>query len=136
MKRIIAHHVTDTDPRQSGKAKLEKIPCLTLGGVEAAPTTMQDVYNPQFKNVWLNMINKKKGGLKRDNTRRGVDTPPVGEKAVDRKWIFQWKTDEHGYVIKAKTRLVLGGNRQKIDDIPTFSRTPLDTANRLAAAGA
>ena len=59
--------------------------------------------------------------------------PPVGEKSIDSKWAFQWKTDEHGYVIKAKARLVFRGDKQEIDNIQTFSPTPPNTTNRVAA---
>ena len=56
----------------------------------------------RFKNVWSDAMSKEVEGLERNNTWTVVDAPPVGKKAIDSKWVFQWKTDEHGYVIKAK----------------------------------
>ncbi|CAM9800095.1 unnamed protein product [Sphacelaria rigidula] len=49
-------------------------------------------------------------------------------------WSFQWKTNEHSYVMKAKARLVFRGDRDEIGDISTFSPTPSSTTNRVAAA--
>ncbi|CAN0092829.1 unnamed protein product [Sphacelaria rigidula] len=63
-----------------------------------------------------------------------MNSPPVGEKAIDSKWVFRWKTDEHGYVIKANARLFFRGDRQEIGNISTFSLTPSSTTNRVAAA--
>ena len=79
-------------------------------------------------------MSKEVEGLERNNTWTVVDARPVGEKATDSKWAFQWKTDEHGYVIKAKARLVFRGDKQEIDNIQTFSPTPPNTTNRVAAA--
>ncbi|CAM9775868.1 unnamed protein product [Sphacelaria rigidula] len=45
-------------------------------------------------------MEKEVDGLERNNTRTVIDSPPFGEKGVDSKWVFQWKTDEHGYVMK------------------------------------
>ncbi|CAM9112214.1 unnamed protein product, partial [Sphacelaria rigidula] len=53
-------------------------------------------------------------GLERKNTWVVVDSPPAGDKVIDSKRVFQWKTDEHGYVIKAKARLFFRGDRQEM----------------------
>ncbi|CAM9884847.1 unnamed protein product [Sphacelaria rigidula] len=80
-------------------------------------------------------MKKEVEGLERNNTWTVIDSPPFGEKAVDSKWVFQWKTDQHGYVMKkAKARLVFRGDRQEIGYIPTFSATPSTSTNRVAAA--
>lgn len=49
-------------------------------------------------------------GLEHDNTWTVV---------VDSKWVFEWKSDEHGYMIKAKARLMSRGYSQEIGDIST-----------------
>ena len=32
---------------------------------------------------------------------------------IDAKWVYTWKVDEHGWVIKAKSRLVARGFKQR-----------------------
>ncbi|CAN0066305.1 unnamed protein product [Sphacelaria rigidula] len=78
-------------------------------------------------------MKKEVEGLEGNNTWTVLDSP-FGEKAVDSKWVFQWKTDEHGCVMKANARLGFRGDRQEIGDILTFSPTPPTATNRVAAA--
>ena len=93
-----------------------------------------DVNKSHLKNIWLDAMSKEVEGLERNNISTVVDAPQVGEKAVDSKWVFQWKTSEHGYVMKAKARLAFRGHKQEIDNIQTFSPTPPNTTNRVTAA--
>ncbi|CAM9815992.1 unnamed protein product [Sphacelaria rigidula] len=102
--------------------------------MESAPKSVKDVNSSKCKSAWLDAMEKEVGGLERNNTWTVIDSPPFGEKPVDSKWVFQWKTDEHGYVMKAKPRLVSRGDRQQLGDIPTFSPTPPTTTIREAAA--
>ena len=90
-ERILAHLADTDDPRQSEKSELETIPYLTRAETEEVPKPVQGVYKSQFKSVWLDTISKEVEGLKRNNTWTVVDAPPVGEKAIDSKWVFQWK---------------------------------------------
>lgn len=46
-------------------------------------------------------------GLERNSSWAVVDSQPKGEEAVNSKWAFQWETDEHGYLMKVKTHVVL-----------------------------
>ena len=133
-ERILAQLAGTEDPRKSGESELESIPYVTLDEIESAPKSVKDVPKSKYRRVWLDAMNKEVEGLERNNTWTAVDAPPSGEKAVDSKWVFQWKIDEHGYVLKAKARLVFRGDRQEIGDIPTFAPTPPTTTNRVAAA--
>ena len=42
------------------------------------------------------------------------------------KWVFAWKSNEHGYVVRAKVRLVARGFKQRegIDFFETFASKP------------
>ncbi|CAM9343391.1 unnamed protein product [Sphacelaria rigidula] len=104
--------------------------------MEVAPKTVKDVYNSQFKRVWINAVNREVEGLERKNTWTVIDSPPGGEKAIDSKWTRRWKTDEHGCVRKGKARLVPRGDRQEISDISMFRPTPSSTTSGVAAADA
>ena len=41
---------------------------------------------------------------------------------IDAKWVYKWKVDEHGWVVKAKSRLVARGfkQREEVDFSETF----------------
>jgi hypothetical protein len=38
-------------------------------------------------------------------------------------WVFIYKTDKHGFLVKCKARLVVCGNQQKLGDLPTRATT-------------
>ena len=38
---------------------------------------------------------------------------PVGCNVIDARWVFKWKADETGKIVKAKARLVAKGFKQK-----------------------
>ena len=52
------------------------------------------------------------------------------------KWVYSWKVNELGHVVRAKTRLVARGfaQREGIDFFKTFSPCPFVAGIRLLAA--
>ena len=52
------------------------------------------------------------------------------------KWVYTWKVDEHGWVVKAKSRLVARGFKQRegIDFGEAFSPTVSSFCVRLLSA--
>ena len=52
---------------------------------------------------------------------------------IDARWVFKWKADETGEIVKAKARLVAKGFKQKygVDYLGTFSPTANATSQRL-----
>ena len=55
---------------------------------------------------------------------------------IDAKWVYNWKVDEQGWVVKAKSRLVAHGFKQRegIDFGETFSPTVSSSCVRLLSA--
>ena len=55
---------------------------------------------------------------------------------IDARWVFKWKADETGKIVKAKARLVAKGFKQKygVDYLETFSPTPNAASQRLLVA--
>ena len=55
---------------------------------------------------------------------------------IDAKWVYTWKVDEHGWVVKAKSRLVARGFKQRegVDFSETFAPTVSSSCVRLLSA--
>ena len=55
---------------------------------------------------------------------------------IDAKWVYTWKVDEHGWVVKAKSRLVARGFKQRegVDFSETFAPTVSNSCVRLLNA--
>ena len=55
---------------------------------------------------------------------------------IDAKWVYTWKVDEHGWVVKAKLRLVARGFKQRegVDFDETFAPTVSSSCVRLLSA--
>ena len=55
---------------------------------------------------------------------------------IDAKWVYTWKVDEHGWVVKAKSRLVARGSKQHegVDFSETFALTVPSSCLRLLSA--
>ena len=55
---------------------------------------------------------------------------------IDAKWVYTWKVDEHGWVVKAKSRLVARDfkHRQGVDFGETFAPTVSSPCVRLLSA--
>jgi reverse transcriptase-like protein/Pol polyprotein len=46
-----------------------------------------------------------------------------GHQILSSMWVFIYKTDKHGFLVKCKARLVVCGNQQKLGDLPTRATT-------------
>ena len=60
---------------------------------------------------------------------------PAGSNVVSAKWVFSWKANELGQVVKAKARLVARGFSQsyEIDYDETFAPTPSSSSVKIIA---
>ena len=58
------------------------------------------------------------------------------DNVIDAKWVYTWKVDEQGWVVKAKSRLVARGFKQRegIDFGETFAPTVSSSCVRLLSA--
>ena len=52
-------------------------------------------------------------GLQKSKTFTVIDKLPVGEKTVGSRWVFAYKQDKEGMIVKPKARLVAQGFMQK-----------------------
>lgn len=57
-----------------------------------------------------------------------------GQQILGCQWVFTYKTDKHGRLLKCKARLVVCGNQQRKCDLPTRATTLASTSLRVLLA--
>ncbi|CAB1107753.1 unnamed protein product [Ectocarpus sp. CCAP 1310/34] len=75
-------------------------------------------------------------GLFRAGTFALAVKAPIGYNVIDARWVYKWKADETGKIVKAKVRLGAKGFKQKhgVDYRETFSPTAIAASIRLLVA--
>ena len=108
---------------------------LHVSTVETAPTTMDDIQNSEFREVWIAAMKAELGGHREAGTFSSGKVPD-GVNVISAKWVFCWKTDAEGIITKAKARLVARGFGQRfaVDYFETFAATPSMSSIKLVMA--
>ena len=108
---------------------------MPLSKIEPEPVPSSEAMSSQHRKVWVNAMKAEFKGLQMAGTF-SEDTIPPGRKPVLICWIYKWKRDQPGNVVKAKARLV--ANRfsqvQGQDFFETFAPMPSMSAIRTSAA--
>ena len=81
---------------------------------EPEPTTSAEARASAHADLWEGAINSEFEGL--------VGSVPERSNIVNAKWVFKWKPDVNGEILKAKARLVAKGfsQRYQIDFLEVF----------------
>ena len=96
------------------------------------PNSVSDVNKSPQADVWRHSMNYEFGGL--------LQAPAPAQQRVANvigaKWVYTWKTNEHGWVIKAKSRMVARSFklREGIYFRETFAPTVSSLCVRLLSA--
>ena len=102
--------------------------------VEPPPQPVADVERSQYKSAWHEAMKIELDGHKMTGTYEAA-TPPQGRKPVGAKWVFTYKTDKDGLIIKTKARLVAKGFSQVQDCLLYTSPSPRDrTRSRMPSS--
>ena len=75
-------------------------------------------------------------GLVSLNAFEFVDVVPNGVNSVSARWVFAWKVDKDGNIVKPKARLVARGFSQvhTVDFLETYASTPAASCVKLLVA--
>ena len=89
------------------------------------PTTYDDVLNSPDKEEWLNAIGEERRNFIRLKVYTPIEELPENANLISCRWIFKYKRDAMGNIVKRKARLVARGFTQQlgIDYQNTFSLT-------------
>ena len=108
----------------------------TLNYVNAAePKTFADAMSKHDADNWYGAMLEELSSIEANDTWELVPLP-VGRKAIGSKWVFKYKRDEHGAVIRFKARLVAQGYTQLagVDYFDTYSPSASLTSVRTLFA--
>ena len=100
------------------------------------PKCFNDIFNLPDKDEWLKAVNDELDNMKKLNVFKLIKNIPKGANIVTCKWVFKYKRDNNGNIIKRKARLVARGFSQRygIDYIFTFSPTLKQDSLRIIIA--
>ena len=125
--------VVDVDPNgialDTAKTDGKSESCMLSDQVSKAeilPVSVAAMYKSRHRAAWEMAIDAKIKGLQESKTFTILDSLPKGEKAVGSRWVFAYKTDKDGNIIKPKARLVAKGfmQREGVDFFRTSAPTP------------
>ena len=101
------------------------MPSSFKADVETPPQPKADIERSKYKVAWHEATKAGLNGQKTTGTYEAA-TPPLGRKPAGAKWVFTYKTDKDGLVVKTKARLVAKGfsQVQHVDYFQTFAPSP------------
>ena len=113
-----------------------ELPKELVQDVESEPGSYQEARQSKHAKIWDGAMSAEVEGLIRAGTFTLAVKIPVGCNVIDARWVFKWKADETGKIVKAKARLVAKGFKQKygVDYLETFSPTANAASMRLLVA--
>ena len=79
--------------------------------VESEPGSYQEARQSKHAKIWDGAMSAEVEGLIRAGAL--AVKIPVGCNVIDARWVFKWKADKTGKIVKAKARLVAKGFKQK-----------------------
>ena len=89
------------------------------------PLSFKDIFGRQDEKEWLKAVEEELNNMKNKNVYTIVSNIPNGKNLISSRWVFSYKRDDRGNIIKYKARLVARGFSQVygVDYEETFSPT-------------
>ncbi|CAB1113291.1 unnamed protein product [Ectocarpus sp. CCAP 1310/34] len=111
-------------------------PKVLIQDGESEPSSYNEARQSKYSSIWDKAISAEFGGLLRAGTFALAVKIPIGCNVIDARWVYKWKANETGKILKAKARLVAKGFKQKhgVDYFETFSPTAHAASIRLLVA--
>ncbi|CAB1096235.1 unnamed protein product [Ectocarpus sp. CCAP 1310/34] len=129
-------HVVDLADFNTAARDAVELPKELIQDVEPEPGSYQEALRSKHATIWDKAMSAEVEGLIRAGTFTLAAKIPEGCNVIDARWVFKWKADETGKIVKAKARLVAKGFKQKhgVDYLETFSPTANAASIRLVVA--
>jgi len=100
------------------------------------PVDYDDIFNLEDKEEWLEAVQEELNNMTNLKVYEMIKDIPSDANVISAKWIFKYKKDADGNIIKRKARLVARGFKQQygIDYIDTFAPTLKKDSLRIITA--
>lgn len=102
------------------------------------PRNRREAMRSKHANLWEIAELEEMAAMRSKGVLEEIDEAdmPSGAKAIKTMWVYGGKTDQHGYIIRLKARLVALGNWQRpgIDFVETFAPVARMSSFRLVIA--
>ena len=124
---IVRHHGASKDSPDLPTAHASDLP---------TPNNVSDVEKSPHADIWRHSMHQEFDDLLQAGTFAPAPAQQLVANVIDAKWVYTWKVDEHGWVVKAKSRLVARGFKQRegVDFSETFAPTVPSSCVRLLSA--
>ena len=119
-----------------GLTAVDDITIGHMSEVEEPPLRVGDVEYKNLRGVWEDAMGAEFKGLVGLNAFEFVDVVPDGVNVVSARWMFAWKVDRDGNIVKPKARLVARGFSEvhTVDFLQTYAPTPAASSIKLLVA--
>ena len=136
---VCLHVCDDMAFATSEEFGLDAVEDITIGHtseVEEPPLRVGDVKYKNLRGVWEDAMRAEFTRLVGLNAFKFVDVVPDGVNVVSARWVFIWKVDKDGNIVKPKARLVARGFSQvhTVDFLETYAPTPTASSVKLLVA--
>lgn len=100
------------------------------------PVEFDDIFELEDKDLWLKAVQDELMRLNKMNVYKQINKIPINANLISCRWVFTYKRDLNGNIIKRKARLVVRGFTQQIgiDFKETFSPTLKQDSFRIITA--
>ena len=137
---FVCLHVCDdvafATSEEFGLAAVEDITIGHVSEVKEPPLRVGDVKYKNLRGVWKDAMRAEFKGLVGLNAFEFVDVVPDDVNVVSARWVFAWKVDKDGNLVKPRVRLVARGFSQlhTVDFLETYAPTPAASSVKLLGA--
>jgi hypothetical protein len=97
------------------------------------PQSMRQAMKHPLKDGWIEAAERELRGLETHNTFEKVNIPE-GKQVIPVKWVFHYKCDSNGYLIKQKARICVRGDLQANCRADTYAATLTSRVFRMCMA--
>ena len=87
------------------------------------PRNWKEAQSHQFRDQWMTAANIEWQAISTNGTCKSVPIDTVTGQILPLAWVFRYKLDKHGFVIKFKARICVRGDLQAKNQLDTYAAT-------------
>ncbi|EDN08977.1 predicted protein [Histoplasma mississippiense (nom. inval.)] len=87
------------------------------------PQHWNDINKHPYRDEWINAAKREWDSITQQNTYEIVNRPSKDTSVIPLHWVFTYKFDDDGYLVKFKARICVRGDLQPVSDLDTKAHT-------------